>query len=208
MTPLQRAGRRLAAGSRHQAARITSWVTEKGEPKSTLARSAVILGAAYIAVKAEDRSPIVLWVLGAAWVIAAWRVAPKPPTATTETAPPTPRDAIVQWLTETIGDRPGIHLYELYPKMLALPGMAKHDEAALREALTTLDIPITRAFTIGDIRGRSGVRLADLTTPLPSPEEQPLSKGEDAGETTRSTPEERPESAPSSGEEPARQEAA
>lgn len=208
MTPLQRAGRRLAAGHRLQVVRITSWVTEKGEPKSTAARSAVILGAAYIAWKAEARSPIVLWVLIAAWIITAWRAAPKPPAATPETAPATPRDAIVRWLTETIGDRPGIHLYELYPKMLALPGMAKHDEAALREALTTLDIPITRAFTIGDIKGRSGVRLADLNTPLPSRKERPLSKGEDAGETASSTPEERPESAPSSGREPARQEAA
>ncbi|MEU3836125.1 hypothetical protein [Streptomyces microflavus] len=208
MTPLQRAGRRLAAGHRLQAVRITSWVTEKGESKSTAARSAVILGAVYIAWKAEARSPIVLWVLITVWIITAWRAAPKPPAATPETAPETPRDAIVQWLTQAIGDRPGIHLYELYPKMLALPGMERHDEAALREALTTLEIPITRAFTIGDIKGRSGVRLADLTAPLPSLEEQPLSKGEDAGETRSSAAEERPESAPSSGEEPARQEAA
>ncbi|XQE79530.1 hypothetical protein ACN24L_12435 [Streptomyces microflavus] len=86
--------------------------------------------------------------------------------------------------------------------------MKGHDEAALREALVALDIPITRAFTIGDIKGRSGVRLADLTAPLPSREEHPLSKGEDAGETACSAPEERPESAPSSGEEPARQGAA
>lgn len=208
MTPLQRAGRRLATGHRRQTARITSWVTEKGESKSTAARSAVLLAAAYIAWNAEARTPIVLWVLIAAWVIAAWRAAPKAPAATPETAPETPREAIVQWLTQAIGDRPGIHLYELYPKMLALPGMERHDEAALREALTTLDIPITRAFTIGDIKGRSGVRLADLTTPLPPREEQPLSKGEDAGETASSTPEERPESAPSPAEEPARQEAA
>lgn len=208
MTPLQRAGRRLAAGHRLQTVRITSWVTEKGESKSTAARSAVILGAVYIAWKAEARSPIVLWVLITAWIITAWRATPKPTAATPETAPATPRAAIVQWLTEAIGDRPGIHLYELYPRMLALPGMERHDEAALREALTTLDIPITRAFTIGDIRGRSGVRLADLTTPLPSREDQPLSTGEDAGETSCSTPEEQPESGPSSSEEPARQEAA
>ncbi|MER8197056.1 hypothetical protein ABTY00_24200 [Streptomyces microflavus] len=208
MTPLQRAGRRLAAGHRLQAVRISSWVTEKGESKSTAARSAVILGAVYIAWKAEARSPIVLWVLITAWIITAWRAAPKPPAATPETAPETPRGAIVQWLTQAIGDRPGIHLYELYPLMLALPGMERHDEAALREALTTLDIPITRAFTIGDIRGRSGVRLTDLTAPLPSREEHPLSKGEDAGETASSAPEERPESAPSSAEEPAREKAA
>ncbi|MFD4273806.1 hypothetical protein R2B67_26190 [Streptomyces cyaneofuscatus] len=197
MTPLQRAGRRLADGHRRQTARITSWVTEKGESTSTAARSAVLIAAAYIAWKAEARTPIVLWVLIAAWVIAAWRAAPKPPTAT----PETPRDAIVQWLTETIGDRPGIHLYELYPAMRLLPGMARHDDTALRGALTELDIPITRSLTIGDIKGRSGVRLADLTTPLPPPEEHPLSQGKDAGETGRSTPEEQAETGPSPAEE-------
>lgn len=203
MTPLQRAGHRLATGHRRQAARITGWVTEKGEPKSTAARAAVLASAGYVLWQTIGRNPSVLWLLVAVWVIAAWRAAPKPPAASPETAPGTPRDAIVQWLTEAIGDRPGIHLYELYPKMLALPGMEKHDEPALREALTALDIPITRAFTIGDIRGRSGVRLADLNAPLPSQEEQPLSTGEDAGETGCSIPEERPESAPSSVEEPA-----
>lgn len=203
MTPLQRAGRRLATGHSRQAARITGWVTEKGEPKSTAARAAVLASAGYVLWQTIGRNPSVLWLLVAVWAIAAWRAAPKLPAATSEAAPGTPRDAIVQWLTETIGDRPGIHLYELYPTMRLLPGMGHHDDAALRGALTELDIPITRSLTLGDVRGRSGVRLVDLTAPLPSREEQPLSTGEDAGETTCSTPEERPESAPSSVEEPA-----
>lgn len=203
MSPLQRASRRLVHGHRSLTRDTTQWVTALGTAKSTAARSAVLLGAAYVAFKAADRSPAVLWLLVAAWVIAAWRAAPKPPTATPKAAPETPRDAIVQWLTETIGDRPGIHLYELYPKMLALPGMARHDVTALRGALTELDIPITRSLTIGDVKGRSGVRLADLTAPLPSREEQPLFKAEDAGETACSTPEEHPESTPSSAGEPA-----
>ncbi|MFJ6235056.1 hypothetical protein ACIQH0_13220 [Streptomyces griseus] len=206
MSALQRASRRLVHGHRRLIRNTTQWATALGNPKSTAARSAVLFGAAYVMFKAIDRTPGVLWLVVAVWVIAAWRSAPKPPTATpAETpaaGPASPRDAIVQWLTDTIGERPGIHLYELYPAMRLLPGMSHHDDTALRGALTELDIPITRAFTIGDVKGRSGIRLADLTTPLPSREDQPLSKGEDAGETPCSTPEDQPESAPSSEGDP------
>ncbi|WP_435285925.1 hypothetical protein [Streptomyces bacillaris] len=192
----------------------------KGEPKkptepepvldkrAPLKRVGLLLGCAYVTA-VSDYTTYATAAAALGWVAAAYMVGTpdEPPNDTTQNtpdaAPATPRDAIVQWLTQTIGNRPGIHLYELYPKMRALPGMQAHDEPALREALRALDIPITRAFTIGDVKGRSGVRLADLAAPLPSREEQPLSKGEDAGETTRSTPEERPESAPSSAEEPA-----
>ncbi|WP_097982267.1 hypothetical protein [Streptomyces sp. f150] len=182
------------------------------DKRAPLKRVGLLLGCAYVTA-VSDYTTYATAAAALGWVVAAYMVgtpdepstkaAQEAPTAT----PETPREAIIRWLTESIGDRPGIHLYELYPKMLALPGMKGHDEAALREALTTLDIPITRAFTIGDIKGRSGVRLADLTAPLPSREERPLSKGEDAGETARSTPEEQPESTPSSAEEPVREEA-
>ncbi|MFB6424658.1 hypothetical protein ACFCXC_14880 [Streptomyces microflavus] len=183
------------------------------DKRAPLKRVGLLVGCAYVTA-VSDYTTYATAAAALGWVIAAYMVGtPDEPPAkaahdTPEEAPETPRDAIVQWLTQTIGDRPGIHLYELYPKMLALPGMQAHDEPALREALVALDIPITRAFTIGDVRGRSGVRLADLTAPLPSREEHPLSKGEDAGETASSTPEERPKSGPSSGEEHARQEAA
>ncbi|WP_405431138.1 hypothetical protein [Streptomyces anulatus] len=183
------------------------------DKRAPLKRVGLLIGCAYVTA-VSDYTTYATAASALGWIVAAYMVGTPDETPakavpnTPHAAPETPRDAIVQWLTEAIGDRPGIHLYELYPKMLALPGMQAHDEAALREALTALDIPITRAFTIGDIRGRSGVRLADLTAPLPSREEQPLSTGEDAGETACSTPEEQAESAPSSAEEPARQEAA
>ncbi|MFF4246238.1 hypothetical protein ACFYY2_17470 [Streptomyces sp. NPDC001822] len=185
---------------------------ENGKPKpapepeldkrAPLKRVGMLLGGAYV-VASTDYTTYATAAAALGWVVAAYMVAPprqttQPPLAA---GPASPRGAIVEWLTRAIGDRPGIHLYELYPLMRALPGMEKHDEAALREALITLDIPITRAFTIGDAKGRSGVRLADLATPLPSREERPLSTDEDAGETTRSTPEEQPESGQSPVEE-------
>ncbi|MEU9494563.1 hypothetical protein AB0D73_22720 [Streptomyces sp. NPDC048215] len=183
---------------------------EQPEPvldkRAPLKRVGLVLGGAYI-VASTDYTTYATAAAALGWVVAAYMVGTpdEPPAKAPQNTPAptseTPRGAIVEWLTDAIGDRPGIHLYELYPLMLALPGMEKHDEAALREALVTLDIPITRAFTIGDVRGRSGVRLADLTAPLPSREEQPLSKGEDAGETACSTPEEEVKRALSSAEE-------
>ncbi|MET9702300.1 hypothetical protein [Streptomyces griseus] len=177
------------------------------DKRAPLKRVGALIGCAYVTA-VSDYTTYATAAATLGWVIAAYMVgtpdaAPAKAEPGTPTAPPaSPRDAIVQWLTDTIGERPGIHLYELYPAMRLLPGMGHHDDAALREALTTLDIPITRAFTIGDVKGRSGIRLADLTTPLPSREDQPLFKGEDAGETPCSTPEDQPESAPSSEGDP------
>ena len=178
------------------------------DKRAPLKRVGLLLGCAYVTA-VSDYTTYATAAATLGWVVAAYMVgtpdeAPaETPQDTPAAAPAGPRESIVQWLTATIGDRPGIHLYELYPTMRLLPGMGHHDDAALREALTTLDIPITRSLTIGDVRGRSGIRLADLATPLPSREDHPLSKGEDAGETPCSAPEEWPESAPSRTKEPA-----
>lgn len=183
------------------------------DKRAPLKRVGLLIGCAYVTA-VSDYTTYATAAAALGWVVAAYMVGTpdEPPAKAAHdapaAAPETPRGAIVQWLTETIGDRPGIHLYELYPKMRSLPRMEKYDDAALRGALKALDITITRAFTIGEDKGLSGVRLADLDTPLPSPGDQPLSMAKDAGETACSTREERPESAPSSGEEPARQEAA
>ncbi|MFE5852542.1 hypothetical protein ACFQ61_04885 [Streptomyces sp. NPDC056500] len=106
-----------------------------------------------------------------------------------------PRTALVEWLTLAIGDRPGIHLYELYPAMRQLRGHRGLDDAALRAALKTLGIPVTRSLRIGDIEGRSGIRLTDLTPLLPQSGDAPLSKGGDAGQSADSPPGEHPETA-------------
>ncbi|MET7643032.1 hypothetical protein ABZS83_05185 [Streptomyces sp. NPDC005426] len=182
-----------------ESAEKTKKVLDKRAP---MKRVGMLLGGAYV-VASTDYTTYATAAAALGWVVAAYMVAPpRKETAAPAPAPPdTPRDAIVQWLTDVIGDRPGIHLRELYPRMRSLPGMEKYDDAALRGALKALDITITRAFTIGDDKGLSGVRLADLNAPLPPQEEQPLSKGEDAGKTTCSAPEEPSKSAPSPAEE-------
>ena len=172
------------------------------DKRAPMKRVGLLLGGAYV-IASTDYTTYATAAAALGWVVAAYMLAPprKQAIELAPATPETPRDAIVQWLTDIIGDRPGIHLRELYPRMRALPGMEKHDDPALRGALKALNITITRAFTIGDDKGLSGIRLADLAPPLPSREEQPLSKVKDAGETTCSTPEERQESDPSPAEE-------
>jgi hypothetical protein len=111
------------------------------------------------------------------WCAAAWWAAPP---ADVEEPEPEPveepdldaRAAFVQWLLDLIGDRPGIHLRDLYPAMRQLPGCESHDNARLRTALTTLGIPVHRSLRIGVLAGRSGVRKTDLLSlpPLDEPE--------------------------------------
>ncbi|QXE36193.1 hypothetical protein KQY30_20050 [Streptomyces sp. GMY02] len=119
---------------------------------------------------------------------------PEPVSTVVDTPPPDPRAVFARWLIQTIGPRTGIHLYELYPAMRQLPGHKGHDDARLRAALTTLRITITRSLRVGDVEGRSGVRLADLAPLLPRDGEEPLSTDGDAGQTADSPDGEQPES--------------
>ena len=125
-----------------------------------------------------------------AWCVAAWWAAP--PALAPETAEETPTEpaphGFTRWLLDTIGDRPGIHLRELYPAMRQLPGCEGHDNAQLRAALDTLGIPVHRSLRLGHVAGRSGVRRTDLLT-LPSPDVQDRAEtGGDAGQRVDSPP--------------------
>jgi hypothetical protein len=111
------------------------------------------------------------------WCAAAWWHAPSAlaePEPIVEASAPT--DAFVPWLLDLMGDRPGIHLRELYPAMRQLPGHADRDNTELRAALNTLGIPVTRSLRLGHVAGRSGVARSALEA-LPSP------AGESSGET-------------------------
>lgn len=200
----RRAGLRLLTGHRANVRHIGKWVTEQENAKSSACRVAVLAACGYLLLTAAFRGPALMWGFVIAWVILAWRsgkgAAPREQAPIG--VPETPQRAIARWIVQLIGDRPGVHLQELYPAMRALPGMQKHDEAALRQALRELGIPVTRSLRIGDIEGRSGVRLADMTALLSPAGEQPLSKGGDAGQTADSPGGEQPESAGErSGEE-------
>lgn len=206
MSAPRRAGQRLLTGHRKNARRIGKWVTEQGNAKSSASRIAVLLACGYVLLTTALRGPAIMWGFVLTWAWLAWRsgkgAAPAHPEQAPAEPPPTPRQAIARWVVQLIGDRPGVHLQELYPAMRALPGMQGHDDAALRQALRELDITVTRSLRIGDVEGRSGVRLADVLTLLSPDGEHPLSNGGDAGQTADSPGGEQPESAGErSGEE-------
>ncbi|MCY0943553.1 hypothetical protein [Streptomyces antarcticus] len=97
----------------------------------------------------------------AALTIAAWR-AGRP-------VPPDPAELQADFLDallDLIGDRPGIHLRELYDTLQAHPAGQHLDDARIRALLTHSGIPITQ-IRIGAVTGRSGIRAADIEALLP-----------------------------------------
>lgn len=172
------AGTALLAGSRELAGRGWDYLCEH---LYGWERLGVVAAVGYVAVFECWYYPHIarFAVPGAvvAWCLAAWWITP-PPTA--EHAPivkaSAPADAFLPWLLDLIGDRPGIHLRDLYPAMRQLPGHEDRDNTQLRAALRTLDIPIRRSLRLGGVAGRSGVAVADLRA-LPSP------AGESSGES-------------------------
>ncbi|WP_405799303.1 hypothetical protein [Streptomyces sp. NBC_01506] len=195
MTPLQRATRRLVTGHRLNIANLTGWVKEKRETKSTVLRTAVLAATAWILWQTIGRTPGILWAVVLGWLVTAWRTAKnapaeKPtPAAKTPTPADTPQQSIARWIAERIGDRPGIHLAELYPAMRDLDGMATHDDQALRSALRELKIPVERTIRVGDVEGRSGIRLKDLAPLLSPTRETTRSPDGDAGQESGERPE-------------------
>ena len=152
-----------------------------GEYADGWQRYAALAAVGYVAVytvgHASRIPPFAVPGVVVAWCAAAWWNAPP---AVAERAPTAkasaPADAFIPWLLDLIGDRPGIHLRDLYPAMRQLPGHEDRDNTQLRAALRTLDIPIRRSLRLGGVAGRSGVAVADLRA-LPSP------AGESCGES-------------------------
>lgn len=149
----------------------------------------------YAVVYAADHAPhIARFAIPAAivaWCVAAWWVAPpvdEPEPDAAETPTGDAPQAFARWLLDLIGDRPGVHLRELYPAMRKLPGHQDRDDTQLRAALRTLGIPVRRSLRIGIVAGRSGVARADLEA-LPSPAGEPSGEsGGDAGQSADSPP--------------------
>ena len=103
-----------------------------------------------------------------AWCVAAWWASPADSEPPAEPPAQDTGGAFTAWLLDLIGDRPGIHLRDLYPAMRTLPGHEDRDNGQLRAALRALDVPVRRSLRLGGVAGRSGVAKADLTA-LPSP---------------------------------------
>lgn len=164
------AGRALLTGSAILAGRCWTWF---GEHLNVWERLGAFVGAWYLALYGCIHAPDVarFAVPGAvvAWCAAAWWHAPPVARADpVEEVAEGALEAFTRWLLTLIGDRPGIHLRDLYPAMRKLPGHEGRDNAQLRAALRALDIPVRRSLRLGGVAGRSGVARTDLEA-LPSP---------------------------------------
>lgn len=180
----RRIGRRLttwiAAGRRDD---LTGWRAALGP----IVRAGLLLAAGYLAVRIIRAVPAVLWLLAPAWLVAAYRLgfAPAPAPEAEPAAQPVldPVAALALWLLDVIGDRPGVHLAELYPAMRRLTGHHDRPDAVLRAALRARGIPIVRSLRIGPVAGRSGVRRADVEALLPHTTATAVERSGDAAQS-------------------------
>jgi hypothetical protein len=150
----------------------------------------VLAGAAVAVFAAVRYRTWIVWMI-AAWCIAAWMHAPTAGEDADEEAEShlvDPHHAYVQWLLDTIGKQPGIHLQDLYPKMRELPGQEGRSDAELRGALKTLAVPVHRSLRIGRVAGRSGVRRDDVEALLHRLGERRVDFDGDAGQGADSPP--------------------
>lgn len=174
MTRLQLSGRRLVIGHRLTVARLTEWVTERHDPKSTACRAAVLTAIGWVLWQSIGRSPAIMWALAAGWAIAAWRNGRPTPAAL--------RRQVLEGVLELIGDRSGIFLAELYPALRARPAAAHLDDARLRAVLEGAGLTIHKAIRIGKDTGRSGVKRKDVEALLSPAETAAPSEAVDAGQ--------------------------
>lgn len=171
--------RRLATGNRALTRRLRAWVAADGLERREMkvAGRAGTLGlAGLFAWRAGHQQPALLAAAAGAYAIAAWRAGrPVPPT------PEELRRRFLAALLPLIGDRPGIHLGELYTALQSRPAAAHLDDTRLRALLVHCQLPIHKSLRIGEITGRSGIKAADIQTLL-SPETPPTPSGDvDAG---------------------------
>lgn len=171
--------RRLAAGNRALVRRLRAWVAADGAERREMkvAGRAGALGlTGLFAWRAGHQQPALLAAAAGTYALAAWRAGrPVPPT------PDELRRHFLEALLPLIGDRPGIHLYELYATLQSRPAAAHLEDASLRARLVYCQIPIHKSLRIGEITGRSGIKAADIQALL-SPEPPPTPSDDvDAG---------------------------
>ncbi|MGA6159606.1 hypothetical protein ACPEIC_40430 [Stenotrophomonas sp. NPDC087984] len=184
MATLRETAARVETGSVILARRIGRALTPEGRPVLAIIRIGAVCLTAPPLYAAIERSPLTLAPLAVGiWCRRAWHAGIPAPIDPAQT-----RRQLVEAVLEMVGDRPGIHLSELYPRLLASPAAAHLDETRLRATLTDAGITIHRSMRVGDVEGRSGIKRTDLEALLrPSPRSPGLAPSPtrgDAGQTT------------------------
>ncbi|MEU9793814.1 hypothetical protein AB0E27_24835 [Streptomyces sparsogenes] len=183
MPTLHDTAKRIETGSVILARRIGHALTPEGRPIAAAARLGAVCLITPPLYLALEQSPLLVPIALGIWCRRAWAI--------TQPVPPDPaqmRRRLVEAVLELIGDRPGIHLAELYPGLLASPWGAHLDETRLREQLQQAGLVITRSMRVDGVEGRSGIRRTDAEAALralsPSPAPNPSPTDGDAGQAT------------------------
>ncbi|TXS30740.1 hypothetical protein EAO71_20315 [Streptomyces sp. ms191] len=172
--------RRISVGHLKLYGRLRGWARAEQHPtrgKAIAARASGLALGALMTWRTANEQPRLLAIAAGAYAIAAWRAGrPIPPTEDEL------RRRVLLGVQELIGDRPGIHLRDLYTEFQARPAAAHLDDARLRAVLVHCGIPIHKSLRIGSQTGRSGIKAADIATLLsPAPVDAP-SEPVDAGQ--------------------------
>ncbi|WP_327162846.1 hypothetical protein [Streptomyces zaomyceticus] len=163
--------RRIAAGHRELLARTAAW------PLAGRISGAAV--GSLMAWRTAHDQPRLLAITAGVYAVAAWRAGrPVPP------VPPTEEELRCRFLLGVqalIGDRPGIHVRELYDAFQARPASAHLDDTRLRALLARYEVPLQQ-IRLGDQGGRIGIKAADIATLLsPTPVDTP-DEAVDAGQ--------------------------
>ncbi|MCW7991495.1 hypothetical protein XF35_41455 [Streptomyces platensis subsp. clarensis] len=159
--------RRIGIGHRKLISQFRDWTRAEGHPAAGRAKGARLGGLALAALTTwrplvED--PRLLALAGGSYLVAAWR-ASRPTPVTEEEL----QRRFLLGVQELIGDRPGIHVRELYDRLQAQPAAAHLDDTRLRALLVRCGVP-TQQMRHGDVGGRIGIKAADVAALLsPAP---------------------------------------
>lgn len=188
--------------------RLTTWVRAGRRDDLTgwraalgpLLRLALLAVLGLVAFGILRTARILMWLLTAWWVLAAWRAGRGLTAPQEQPADATPEDAeaaafaerriaFLTWLEKVTRGRPGIHLGELHHKLTQQPAAEHLTRRELSTLLDRYSIPVKRTLRVDGIPGRSGVSreavetlLAEAgVTPSPLSESEPVSSsGESA----------------------------
>ncbi|MFJ7417965.1 hypothetical protein ACIQXD_05050 [Streptomyces uncialis] len=180
--PLLRATDRLHRGSRLVTAQLLQWAVRRcrRSHRSDLtgwrawlgpALCGAILGAGLYALTwLVHRRPALMWILTAAWALAAW-YSGRPPKAAPEDPEDTPDEQpthteLERWQTlllQLTGDRPGVHLRTVLQHLQQHPDWADCTVPELRAQLEALGVPTEPKVKVGGTPTRGVTRAALLS---------------------------------------------
>lgn len=195
---------RLCRGSalllRRWEQRLTTWVRAGRRDDLTgwraalgpLLRIALLAVIGLVAFGILRTARILMWLLTAWWVLAAWRAgrgldqpAEKPSADVPEHAPEEVHAAVIDWVRQAVGDRQGVHLRDLLANGQQHGMFEGLDVPAFRALLEAAGIPVRKGVRVRGQGVTVGVHRDDLPAPAEAPSGAPSPADRQAPEDPR-----------------------